>query len=304
VNTSLLKMKKYKSVSSDRQVGTVRRCNQAGDYYRLSVLIASFIRKQHYNGHLAITDKFLYQYNGDHNLYCRIRDLNPPRGKKGKYEPVTKYFGDRSYVGQNYAKFIKEVSDVDFTHAQYLDFGCGTGIKSMSVAEQLEIPVDNVYGVDVRDWSVLDERTARAVYNMNYVDEGEPLPFESGQFDLISAFSVLHHVKNIEGCVKELARCLCPGGYLIIREHNVEDTIDQMIIEIQHRIFDYIKIPGFDRDNPPDYIKCYSMDVWKSLFGTSGLVCVKVSTDWYNKHTQECTKLFHAIFQKPPKSDQ
>jgi len=289
------KGKKYKPVKSNKQVEAVRRCNRAHDYYRLAELIASFVRKQRYKNYLSITDRLLHQYKGDHQLYCRIRDLKPPEKKQ---EYCT--YEDRSYVSQNYARFIREVApNMEFHIGNYLDFGCGTGAKSMNIAKQLEIPPDQTHGVDVGEWSVLDDETSRAIPNMHYVKPGEALPLKDGQFALVSAFSVLHHVREVKFVVAELVRCLAPGGYLIIREHHVEDDIDQMIIEIQHRIFDYIKIPDFQKNTPPDYIKGRSASEWQELFTSAGLISVGSETDWYHGHTQEPTKLFHAIFQKP-----
>lgn len=53
-----------------------------------------------------------------------------------------------------------------------------------------------------------------------YVDPspGGELPFDSGRFDLVTAFSVLHHVPNASRVIGELARVLAPGGILAIRE--------------------------------------------------------------------------------------
>lgn len=53
-----------------------------------------------------------------------------------------------------------------------------------------------------------------------YVDpspSGE-LPFDSGRFDLVTAFSVLHHVPNASRVIGELVRVVAPGGMLAIRE--------------------------------------------------------------------------------------
>jgi SAM-dependent methyltransferase len=44
------------------------------------------------------------------------------------------------------------------------------------------------------------------------------LPFDSASFDLLTCFGVLHHIPNVSHVVNELARCLRPGGYALIRE--------------------------------------------------------------------------------------
>lgn len=44
------------------------------------------------------------------------------------------------------------------------------------------------------------------------------LPFSDESFDLLTCFGVLHHIPNVSYVVSELARCLRPGGYALIRE--------------------------------------------------------------------------------------
>jgi SAM-dependent methyltransferase len=44
------------------------------------------------------------------------------------------------------------------------------------------------------------------------------LPFEGGSFDLVTCLGALHHIPNVSDVVRELARCLRPGGHLIVRE--------------------------------------------------------------------------------------
>ena len=62
---------------------------------------------------------------------------------------------------------------------------------------------------------------------VNYVkpDPSGNLPFESGTFDLISCLGVLHHIPNVSKVVREIFRCLEPGGYALIREpiHSMGD---------------------------------------------------------------------------------
>ncbi len=44
------------------------------------------------------------------------------------------------------------------------------------------------------------------------------LPFQTGSFDLITCFGVLHHICNVSAVFAEIARCLAPDGYLLISE--------------------------------------------------------------------------------------
>ncbi len=44
------------------------------------------------------------------------------------------------------------------------------------------------------------------------------LPFEDETFDLVTCLGVLHHIPNVSDIVREIHRCLKPGGYALIRE--------------------------------------------------------------------------------------
>lgn len=47
------------------------------------------------------------------------------------------------------------------------------------------------------------------------------LPFSDASFDLVTAFSVLHHVPTVTRVIREFHRCLRPGGYALLREPTV-----------------------------------------------------------------------------------
>ncbi len=51
------------------------------------------------------------------------------------------------------------------------------------------------------------------------------LPFADNSFDLQTCFSTLHHIPNVSRVLRELHRCLAPGGFLLIREpvHSMGD---------------------------------------------------------------------------------
>lgn len=44
------------------------------------------------------------------------------------------------------------------------------------------------------------------------------LDYRDGFFDLITCFGTLHHIPNVSYVLKDMHRCLKPGGYLLIRE--------------------------------------------------------------------------------------
>lgn len=47
------------------------------------------------------------------------------------------------------------------------------------------------------------------------------LPFDADSFDLITCLGVLHHIPNVTFVISELARCVRPGGIVLLREPTV-----------------------------------------------------------------------------------
>jgi SAM-dependent methyltransferase len=49
-------------------------------------------------------------------------------------------------------------------------------------------------------------------------DPSGKMAFDDHTFDLVTCFGVLHHIPNVTRVVSEIARCLRPSGYLLLRE--------------------------------------------------------------------------------------
>jgi ubiquinone/menaquinone biosynthesis C-methylase UbiE len=93
-----------------------------------------------------------------------------------------------------------------------LDVGCGNG----GVAGLLSERVGEVVAVDIEpseEWKSVPGVTFA-------VADGESLPFEDGEFDLIHSKDSLHHMDHPEAAVAEYHRVLKPGGTALIVEAN------------------------------------------------------------------------------------
>lgn len=110
-----------------------------------------------------------------------------------------------------------------------LDVGAGRGIASYALAREgfdvtaLEPDKSDVVGAGaIRALAEEHNLAVRIVEAFS-----ERLPFEDGQFDVIFARAVLHHMSDLEAACSELARILKPGGLLIaIREHVISRPED------------------------------------------------------------------------------
>jgi ubiquinone/menaquinone biosynthesis C-methylase UbiE len=98
---------------------------------------------------------------------------------------------------------------VDATNAKsILDLGCGTGFM-IAIAKKM---VGRVVGVDVTR-AMLDQvdTSGPAKVELHEHDTGSFEP-EPGGFDVVTAYSFIHHLYDIEPTLKTAAKALKPGG--------------------------------------------------------------------------------------------
>lgn len=95
----------------------------------------------------------------------------------------------------------------------YLDYGTGDATIASTLADTLG---SRGQGVDVFEM----ERPIPTLV----IKQGQRLPdVWSGKFQLITALSVFHHVRDQQAVMEDLYRVLAPGGILIMREHDFRD---------------------------------------------------------------------------------
>lgn len=108
-------------------------------------------------------------------------------------------------------KSVQEFLNVD---AELLDIGCGDG----NISCQLGDFVKSVSVIDPSDAMINKARQqadARKLSNVKFVPGFlEDLP-TGKQYDIVSAFSVLHHVHDLESFLGEINQRLRPGGLFI-----------------------------------------------------------------------------------------
>jgi ubiquinone/menaquinone biosynthesis C-methylase UbiE len=143
------------------------------------------------------------------------------------------------------------------TAAMVLDVGCGTGGTTVALALSALAP-KRVIGVDA-DASTLEAAEVRALghdlqpqrVSFQHVPAGEPLPFASASFDLVTCVSVLEFITlpaARERFIRELLRVLRPGGYLFLATPSPFRLRDYH----SHRLFgDWRRTPGHPWATPP-----------------------------------------------------
>jgi ubiquinone/menaquinone biosynthesis C-methylase UbiE len=89
-----------------------------------------------------------------------------------------------------------------------LDLGCGTGFI-INIAKKYVTEID---GLDVTEAMLQQvDRSGDATIRLHLADTGS-FPVDPGSYDVVTAYSFLHHLYNIRPTLETAARGLRPGG--------------------------------------------------------------------------------------------
>jgi 2-polyprenyl-6-hydroxyphenyl methylase/3-demethylubiquinone-9 3-methyltransferase len=98
-----------------------------------------------------------------------------------------------------------------------LDVGCGAGFLTNALAKEGH----RVAGIDLSSSSLEMAQKKDSTKSVNYLEANAySLPFESAQFDVVTAMDVLEHVNEPNRLLSEASRVLKPGGMFFFHTFN------------------------------------------------------------------------------------
>jgi ubiquinone/menaquinone biosynthesis C-methylase UbiE len=102
---------------------------------------------------------------------------------------------------------------VDLRGKDVLEIGCGSGVESWTIANNLDARVHGVDVIETSSWEKL--RGERCEFSC--VDLAQESPFAANSFDRIVSFTVWEHVRHPHALLEETFRILKPGGLQWLR---------------------------------------------------------------------------------------
>ena len=106
---------------------------------------------------------------------------------------------------------------------QALEYGCGTGLVSVLLADRL----GRIVAVDVADQMLAVLERKRLAAGLDHIETRrldltvDPLPAE--RFDLVFSSMTLHHIDDVSRLLGRLHDLLAPGGWLALVDLDRED---------------------------------------------------------------------------------
>ena len=167
---------------------------------------------------------------------------------------------------------VDELAEVFAPPGPVADLGCGPGAHALALARRGY----EVVGVDgsPRMVEVARARAARDGVDARFDvhDVGAPLPFADASLGGVVAMLVVQHLADPAAFVREVRRCLRPGGHLLITAP-VRDSrsLTSQNLYWRLRTACYLRVPGV--------VRFYDTNALPRLVDDQGLAVVECSGD-------------------------
>ena len=172
----------------------------------------------------------------------------------------TTFSSDRANRLSERSRQVKEVLG-NYKPKSLLDVGCGSGEIANDLMNSLSIPCNTTFGLEI----IVDGDNKKPFQILKY--DGINFPFPDNSFDFMTMFSVLHHVEDFNGVIKEAKRVLKPNGHLLIRECDAVSKEVKMFNLFMDNIWYKVYTP---EPNVPLPNNCYSHHEWIEIFKNEG----------------------------------
>jgi acetyltransferase-like isoleucine patch superfamily enzyme/ubiquinone/menaquinone biosynthesis C-methylase UbiE len=169
---------------------------------------------------------------------------------------------------QEAVRILTEFGKKPDKNVSVLDFGCGNGIASYALARMGY----SVVGVDSSVGELTGINAAKKIQNLDGVNfeivhsTGEKIDFPDNAFDVVWIRETLHHIRDLNGFMKEISRILKPGGIICtLRDHVIWNEHQRQHFFATHPFNHITKDEG-----------CYYLHEYVNAFNNAGLIIEKM----------------------------
>ncbi|MDF3130042.1 metalloregulator ArsR/SmtB family transcription factor [Kiritimatiellaeota bacterium B1221] len=165
-----------------------------------------------------VIDRSLSQIPGANEDKASVRLILDERISRNRdfFDDLAGRYGSLTEPGGGWSAVAAALA-IGFTGCKVADVGAGEGALTLQLARFCE----QVIAVDlsprmlmtlrnIADEAGLGERV------MTLEGDLEKLPIDDGEMDVVFISQALHHAAQPQAAIREAARCLCPGGRLVV----------------------------------------------------------------------------------------
>lgn len=185
----------------------------------------------------------------------RLHGKEAERYEKSKLEIFNEREQDRieSILGEATGHIVSEGPGI-----RALDIGCGTG----NILEKLTDKCDEVIGLDLSKDMLSVASTIFQKGENPFLVQGRAgkLPFNDNTFDLITAYSLFHHLPYFSNPISEIARVLKGGGVLYVDHEPIER--ERLSVKLYIKFCDFLNgdssggLPPYEEEDGMDRKFC------------------------------------------------
>ncbi len=111
----------------------------------------------------------------------------------------------------------------------YIDIGTGSGHSFDFMSTVLN--ATKAISFDVDDYRV--EKSSE----FHKLELNRPIDIIDETVDVVSMFHSLHHMDDASYRLRDISRMLKPGGFLLIKDHNVQNQTDAQTVTFEHFVY-------------------------------------------------------------------
>jgi len=174
-----------------------------------------------------------------------------------KYRAYANYKEDKKTIKRNMDNYLRKIRKLK-SSGRILDVGCATGYF-LEIAQKEKF---NPYGIDVSQYAIdiAKKKFAEKVQYSSITDS----KLNNKDFDIITMFDILEHLKEPIGDLKILHKSLKDDGLLVIQTGDANSTWAKIMKYNWHFYA------------PPQHLYFYSADNIKTLLNKAGFKIIKI----------------------------
>ncbi len=240
----------YISPHSNKQFSTLYNQNEIIYKNRLNEMLSYFLTEKNRNNVIDLIKNNKY----DNDIYKFIKNNYKLKNSRKDKISIYRMAKISDIISYNFDKNKK---------IKLLDIGIGTGKKTKIIQQFTNC---EIYGADIKDWGPYSN-VKKFDFTFKFIQEKPyKIPYKDKMFDCITLILTLHHCEDIISTINECKRILKDDGVIVIIEHDVWNDYDNMIIDIQHNIYQKIF-------NEKEHIRgnFYNFYEWDLLFERCGM---------------------------------